>query len=171
MIVILILVIAIYSILLIKLLRDAPGTELQVKYDPLLPENHREISYKYNKDCGLDLKCWIPEGSLILSPHASIDIHTGMYIKLPRNTWGRIIARSSTGVKGLSVLTGIIDEGYTGELMAFVYNHTDREILIDDSDRLVQLIIIPRPNISKIKKVLELPSTKRGSCGFGSTGV
>jgi len=158
------------SILLIRLLIRAPGVCLKIKYAYGLPESHRGLGFKYSGDCGIDLKCWIPEGRIILPPRGTIDVSTGVHIKLPRNCWGRIVGRSSTGVRGVSVLTGIIDEGYTGELMSYLHNHTNEAIEICNGDRLFQLIMMRRVRGIKVRAVNTLPQTDRGDKGFGSTG-
>ena len=158
------------SILLARLLSQAPGVYLRIRYNPDLPKTHRGLGFKYSGDCGIDLKCWIPEGRITLPPRGTIDISTGVHIKLPRNCWGRIVGRSSTGMRGISVLTGIIDEGYTGELMSYLHNHTNESVEICDGDRLFQLIIMRRVRGIKVHTVDTLPQTNRGDKGFGSTG-
>jgi len=50
-----------------------------------------------------------------------------------------------------------------------VYNLSNKTFKINKGDKIAQLVILPVPNM-KFKKVVELPNSKRGEKGFGSTG-
>lgn len=69
----------------------------------------------------------------------------------------------------LANTVGIIDSDYRGELMVFFYNYGENEQIIQNGDRLAQLVIQPYLRC-EIKKVDELTDSKRGNGGFGSTG-
>ena len=64
---------------------------------------------------------------------------------------------------------GVIDSGYTGELMTRVYNPTDNNVVVSDGDRIAQGILIPKHTDVEIQLVEELPQTERGATGFGSS--
>lgn len=80
--------------------------------------------------------------------------------------------RSSISKTGLILLNsiGVIDKGYRGELMAFLWNTTDKEVSVQKGDRLVQIVAPDMGPITKIQIVEELDSTSRGEGGFGSSG-
>lgn len=125
-------------------------------------------SRKYSGDAGFDLYCAhyvnIPDGGFA-------DVHTGIQIKMPDGIWARITNRSSTyRTLGITVLEGIIDNGYTGELFIGVVNRSGHEVSLVQGQRIAQLIfhqlITPR-----FVKVFNLSSMgERGFDGFGSTG-
>ena len=47
-------------------------------------------------------------------------INTGICISLPKNTYGSIRDKSSLAAKGLLTLGGVIDNGYTGEIIVIM---------------------------------------------------
>lgn len=65
---------------------------------------------------------------------------------------------------------GTIDSDYRGEIKVIVINHGEEPFTIKHGDRIAQMIIAPVQKI-EIQKVFELPRTKRGDGGFGSTGI
>jgi dUTP pyrophosphatase len=140
--------------LLVKRLSDTAG----------LPTNG------HHDDCGLDLYC---SQAVTIAPGAWADVPTDVAVKLPPNTWGMLTGRSSAvRTHGLMVLQGVIDEGYTGELYACVYNIKTEPVEVEVGQRLAQLILMHnvRMDIS-VQEVDELPETTRGAKGFGSTGI
>lgn len=97
-------------------------------------------------------------------------VHTGFAIKAPDGVWTLITARSSISRKGILVPNGIIDNGFTGELLVPCINLTDEPIVIKAGERIAQLIMFPMVT-PKLVMVEELPATERGASGFGSTGT
>jgi dUTP pyrophosphatase len=67
------------------------------------------------------------------------------------------------------VMTGIIDNGYRGPLLAVAYNQSDTVANIKIGDRLAQLILIPMLT-PPVVQVDQLSDTERGGQGYGSTG-
>jgi dUTP pyrophosphatase len=80
--------------------------------------------------------------------------------------------RSSISKTGLLLLNsiGVIDRTYRGELMAFLWNTTDKPVEVKKGDRLVQIVAPDMGHISSIRLVKSLDDTERGSGGFGSSG-
>jgi deoxyuridine 5'-triphosphate nucleotidohydrolase len=80
--------------------------------------------------------------------------------------------RSSISKTGLLLLNsiGVIDRTYRGELMAFLWNSTDKQVEVKKGDRLVQIVAPDMGPISSIRLVGSLDDTVRGSGGFGSSG-
>jgi dUTPase len=105
------------------------------------------------------------------------EIPCGLSVKLPDDCWGLLQTRSSTiWKKHLIIISSTIDPGYTGQLGVLVYNPNNRPVRVYEynpetktGDRLGQLILIPRYDLKSIVLVDELPRTKRGSSGFGSS--
>lgn len=65
---------------------------------------------------------------------------------------------------------GTIDSDYRGEIKVLAINHGEEPFTVNHGDRIAQMVIAPVQQI-QIQKVFELPKTKRGDGGFGSTGV
>lgn len=66
--------------------------------------------------------------------------------------------------------TGLIDEGYAGEIVVKLYNHGGYDYLVKAGDKITQLVILPCVYASvQIVDDLE-QNSERGSNGFGSSG-
>ena len=88
-----------------------------------------------------------------------------------KNYW--MVPRSSISKTGLMVLNsvGVIDKSYRGELMAFLWNTTDASVVVQKGQRLVQIVAGDMGDMTSMTVVDCLPTSERGSGGFGSTGV
>ena len=119
-------------------------------------------------DAGLDLydpsdDGWrIPVGRTIAVP-------VGIAIELPAGHFGLIRERSGHAVRGLTVLGGVIDPGFRGELIVLLHNCGDRAIELPPQSRIAQLLVLPIPPVT-IVETDSLPPASRGDAGFGSTG-
>ncbi|XAO35665.1 deoxyuridine triphosphatase [Microbacterium phage FireCastle] len=123
----------------------------------------------HSDDAGFDL--FVARETLVPA-HGFADVPSGVRMQLPNGYWGMLTGRSSTIRKrGLLVVQGIIDTGYTGELFSAVWNLTDKPVLIEEGDRVAQLIILPNSTQQSVLRRSDgLGDTKRGSNGFGSSG-
>lgn len=128
---------------------------------------------------GYDLYANIPNAdSIVIAPHTTKLIETGLIIEIPTGYWAGIYARSGLAAKqGLRPANccGVIDSDYRGELMVALHNDTDNHQYIKHGDRIAQLIFHKHYfNYFKDEEwevVNELTSTTRGEGGFGSTGT
>jgi len=88
-----------------------------------------------------------------------------------------ILPRSSTGSKTplrLANSVGLIDEGYRGELLVCVDNHSDFDFQIPAGGLFFQLCAqdyVPFAKVVLVDSLNDLPSARdtRGAGGFGST--
>ena len=96
-------------------------------------------------------------------------IDTGISIKVPEGTYGRIAPRSSVSKKGILVNAGVIDRDYRGPVKIMLHNLSNNDYVINKNDRIAQLILeqIKTPPVELVE---ELDDTERGEGGFGSTG-
>lgn len=96
-------------------------------------------------------------------------IDTGISIKVPEGTYGRIAPRSSVSKKGILINAGVIDRDYRGPVKVMVHNLSNDNYVINKNDRIAQLILeqIKTPPVELVE---ELDDTVRGEGGFGSTG-
>lgn len=97
-------------------------------------------------------------------------LHTGISVELPQGYGAFVMGRSGNTIKrGLLVALGLIDSDYRGEIGVMAFNTTDKKMIIQQGDRIAQLVIMPTPQIV-LEEVDELSDTQRGNDGFGSTG-
>lgn len=97
---------------------------------------------------------------------------TGVAVAIPVGYVGLVFVRSSIGVKRHLVLangTGVIDSGYTGEVMVCLLNEGDAPVAIEHGERIAQLVVVPCSTSSWVE-VDGLDETERGQGGFGSSG-
>jgi len=128
------------------------------------------LAIKKDGDVGLDLPCTL-DSIVTVQPGSRYLLPTGIRLEIPEGYWASIEARSSTSKKMLIVPKGVIDEGYRGELFAQILNVGRNPVVIEDGDRLIQLILHKRHiQDFQITEVDELSESERGETGFGSTG-
>ena len=100
-----------------------------------------------------------------------INVPTGLKIKVPSGTYGRIAPRSGIAFRhGIDVLAGVIDEDYRGEVQVILINHGANDFHINCGDRIAQLVL-EKIETPEVKHVVSLDETERGEGGFGSTGI
>ena len=128
-------------------------------------------SYKTDGSSGMDLMAFIDKPVTIL-PQKSELIPTGLSIAIPNNTEVQIRPRSGLAVKNnISVLNtpGTVDSDYRGEIKVILYNHGNKEFIVNNDDRIAQMVLVPLIK-ANFEEVENLPETIRGEGGFGSTG-
>ena len=109
---------------------------------------------------------------IIIDPHNTVKIGTGLSIQPPKGYFGAIFARSGLATKqGLrpANCTGVCDQDYLGEYIVALHNDSNYPEVINPTDRIAQLIFLPYQNVD-FNEVDELGNTERGDGGFGSTG-
>ena len=129
-------------------------------------------SYKTKGASGMDLMACI-EKPINLEPGKSCLVPTGLSVAFPEEYEIQIRPRSGLAAKKqISVLNtpGTIDADYRGELKVILINLSDKVFVVDKGLRIAQMVLCPVVKAS-LKEVTELESTKRGSGGFGSTGI
>lgn len=122
---------------------------------------------------GMDLYAHLGEHeALLIKPHETIKVGTGIAVEPPVGYFGAVFARSGLATKqGLrpANCVGICDWDYRGEYIVALHNDSDEEKEIRNGDRIAQLVFLPYIT-GEIKVVDELSNTERGDGGFGSTG-
>lgn len=109
---------------------------------------------------------------IIIEPHATVKIGTGLSFALPKNTFGAIFARSGIATKqGLvpANCVGVCDSDYRGEYVVALHNESKIAQLVPAGSRIAQLILLPYIPM-EFTEVEDLDETSRGENGFGSTG-
>lgn len=109
---------------------------------------------------------------VIIAPHETVMIGTGLAIELPEGHFGAIYARSGLASKqGLAPANkvGVVDRDYVGEVKVALHNHSNEPQTINPMERVAQLVVMPYLPV-EFNEVEELSETERGEGGFGSTG-
>ena len=128
-------------------------------------------SYKTKGSSGMDLMAFVDD-KIIIKPNSSELVPTGLSIAVPQDLEVQIRPRSGLAAKhSVSVLNtpGTIDSDYRGELKIILYNHSNKDFIVNKNDRIAQMVLVPILKVD-FEEVDELPKTLRGSAGFGSTG-
>ena len=127
--------------------------------------------YKTTGASGMDLIAFIRE-PLELKPQMSCIVPTGLAVAFPENYEIQVRPRSGLAAKNnISILNtpGTIDSDYRGEIKVIIHNHGNRNFIINNGDRIAQMILCPVVKM-KLEEAIDLPETIRGQSGFGSTG-
>ena len=128
-------------------------------------------SYKTQGSSGMDLMAFLKD-PVTIKPKSSELISTGIAVAIPEDTEIQIRPRSGLAAKSnISVLNtpGTIDSDYRGELKIILYNHGADDFVVNNGDRIAQMVLMPVLKAS-FEEVEDLPNTIRGTGGFGSTG-
>ena len=128
-------------------------------------------NYKTTGASGMDLMAFIKE-PIKLAPKNSCLVPTGLSVAFSKEYEIQIRPRSGLAAKkNISVLNtpGTIDSDYRGEIKIILFNHGTEEFIINNKDRVAQMILVPI-NKMELEEVKTLPETLRGKGGFGSTG-
>jgi len=125
----------------------------------------------YAGDAGLDLvACERHE----LAPGERALVGTGIAVAIPAGHAGLVTPRSGLAAEhGITIVNtpGLVDSGYRGELRVILHN-TDGQasFVVEPGMRIAQLVVVAIPD-SELREVDELPSSERGTGGFGSSGT
>lgn len=131
-----------------------------VDEEAYMPEKAHEA------DAGYDLRT--PE-RLVIRPYDSVKVDLGVHFEIPRGYVGFLKSKSGLNVRYGITCEGVIDSGYTGSVVAKLYNHSSHLFVFDAGDKVVQIVFLPilSPELEKVERFDE---TERGNNGFGSSG-
>ena len=125
----------------------------------------------YEGDAGFDLASC---EQVALEPGARAVVGTGIAVAIPEGHAGLVLPRSGLAAQnGVSVVNspGLIDEGYRGEVKVILLNTDANErFLVEPGMRIAQLVVVPLPSVALVDAV-ELPPSRRGEGGLGSSGT
>lgn len=105
---------------------------------------------------------------VILWPQDSYAVSLGFGLELPDGYAAFVFPRSGLSKKGIVCELPPIDSGYKGEIHAIVTNCSNERFVIEEGDRIGQIVVLP----------IILPEFVAGDLGeeradgaFGSTGI
>ena len=128
-------------------------------------------AYKTSGASGMDLMAFIKQ-PIKLAPNNSCLIPTGISVAFSEDYEIQIRPRSGLAVKNnITILNtpGTIDSDYRGELKIILFNHGNKEFIINNKDRVAQMVLTPVLKM-ELEETNDLSNTLRGEGGFGSTG-
>jgi dUTP pyrophosphatase len=116
-------------------------------------------------DAGLDL---FPAGNQYAC-NCALAVRTGVAVEVPAGHVGLICGRSGLASRGVTIRGGVIDHGYSGEVVVLL--HADGELHVTPGQAIAQLLIVPiaTPTPEWAEELTPTPRGGRGEAGFGST--
>ena len=154
-----------------------------------------KIPTKRVEDAGYDIYADFEEPFILINPHETVLIPTGIASTCDTDFCFVLKERGSTGTKGIAQRCGIIDSGYRDEWFVPITNTTDDYIMIAKSDdvnadvfgslpmkkiirypyekAICQALVVPAPTVDveeyTYEELLAIPSS-RGTGALGSSG-
>jgi dUTP pyrophosphatase len=138
----------------------------------IINQSHHPLpAYATPGSSGMDLRAFLNEPVMLQSMERTL-IPTGLFIELPEGYEAQIRPRSGLAIKqGITCLNtpGTIDADYRGEIKVILINLSQESQVIQDGDRIAQMVIqkVEKINWLQTDAILE---TERNTGGFGSTG-
>lgn len=118
-------------------------------------------------DAGMDIRAYT-DG--IVRARQSATFRTGVHVELPPHHAGLFVSKSGLMMNHDITSTGLVDEGYDGEVLVKLFNHGDEDFTVRRGDKIGQLVIMPVV-YEPVEIVNSIKGGERGSNGFGSTGA
>jgi dUTP pyrophosphatase len=135
----------------------------------------QEPKYAHYDDACADVRS---SASVTVPKGGFASVPTGLKLAMSRGCVGLLFARSGLGTKGIGIThgVGVIDAGYRGEIKVTLHNMGDEDLVINEGDRIAQLMILSIPHVHYLFEEEEMfdrvyGNSSRGVDGFGSTGV
>jgi dUTP pyrophosphatase len=152
---------------------NAPKTSIDFKIlDSRIGDTIPLPEYTTTGSAGMDLRACI-DTNITLNPGETQLIPTGMAIHIADpGIAATILPRSGLGHKQgivLGNLVGLIDSDYQGQLYISCWNRGDKAFVIEEGDRIAQLVFVPVIQVT-LNQVEDFDSSRRGEGGFGHSG-
>lgn len=135
--------------------------------------HHSLPAYSTIDSAGMDLRAYLPNGSITLRPMQRCLVPTGIHIELPQGYECQIRPRSGLALKhGLTIVNspGTIDADYRGEIGVILMNLGTEPFVVNDGERVCQMVVKEYTRV-EWQPTDSLESSERGEGGFGHTGV
>lgn len=135
--------------------------------------HHPLPEYATTEAAGMDVRAFLPGGSVTLNPMERLLIPTGLYMELPRGYECQVRPRSGLSLRhGITLVNspGTVDADYRGEIGIIMINLGTDPFVINDGDRVAQFVIKQYTRV-EWEETRELDRTRREDGGFGHTGV
>lgn len=145
--------------------------EIKVK---IINRSHHPLpAYATPGSAGMDVRAYLPDGSVTIAPGERTLISTGLYMELPHGYEAQIRPRSGLALRhGITIpnTPGTIDSDFRGEVKVIVLNAGQEPFEINDGERICQMVIAHYVRTSW-ETTERLDHTKRGDGSFGHSGT
>jgi dUTP pyrophosphatase len=131
----------------------------------MLEEGAKMPTKAHDTDAGFDL--YAPK-DFVVRCGSSATIDTGVHIEIPKGYCGFLKSKSGLNVKNGINGEGVIDAGYTGSIVAKLYNH-EKTLHFKEGQKIIQIVFLPIPDV-ELELTNSFEATERGDNGFGSSG-
>ena len=137
-----------------------------MEYKVILDNGAKMPTKAHEADAGFDLYTRKRE---VVQPQDSAVIDTGVHIEIPKGYVGFLKSKSGLNVRCDIVGEGVIDAGYTGSIVAKLYNHGYKPVAFEEGQKIIQIVFLPIPEVELVQAD-SFEETERGDNGFGSSG-
>lgn len=152
------------------------GAATALKEEPMrVTYTGREPRKAHDLDAAYDLTASI-NMPRVINPSRSETIPLGVRMMVPDGHVALVVPRSGLAFRhGITLLNspGVIDPGYTGEVMARLVNLGDKPYTVAPGDRVAQLLLVKCKQAEwewREDEYFDAAGSARGDGGFGSTG-
>ena len=133
----------------------------------IVTDNPDQFQKAHSTDGGYDI---ISSRVIVIPARDRVLVPTDLRVAIPAGYVGLLKSRSGLATKhGIEHGAGVIDCGYTGEILVLMQNHSEVDYTIDSGDKIAQMLIVPICQY-KVELVGSLDDSERGEAGFNSTG-
>ena len=137
-----------------------------MKINVMLDEGAYMPTKAHEDDAGFDI--YTPK-KIEVPAKNSVVIDTGVHFEIPKGYVGILKSKSGLNIKDGINVTGVIDSGYTGSVVAKIYNHAYTAKRFEAGNKITQIVFLPIPQVT-LELSHSFEKTERGDNGFGSTG-
>lgn len=138
-----------------------------MKFRVMLDENAKMPTKAHDTDAGFDL--YTPK-EVRIREGGSAKIDTGVHIEIPKGYVGFLKSKSGLNVHCGITGEGVIDSGYTGSIVAKLYNNGCDTVKFEAGQKIIQIVFLPIPDV-ELELTDSFEATERGDNGFGSSGA
>lgn len=120
----------------------------------------------HGTDAGADIRT---PRAFTIAGHGHATIETGVHVETPPNCAAMLKSKSGLNLKHNIIGEGVIDEGFTNQIVVKLYNLGNEDYSFAESDKIIQLVIVPvlYPTYEQADSIT---GGERGNAGYGSTG-
>ena len=136
------------------------------KFRVMLDDGAKMPTKAHDTDAGFDL--YSPK-DFVVRCGGSVIIDTGVHIEIPKGYVGMLKSKSGLNVKYGITGEGVIDAGYTGSIVAKLYNNGNT-LQFKEGQKIIQIVFLPIPEV-ELELTDSFEATERGDGGFGSSGA
>ena len=140
---------------------------MKLKMKVMLDEGAKMPTKAHKTDAGFDL--YAPK-RVVIHSRDSATIDTGVHIEIPEGYVGFLKSKSGLNVKSGITGEGVIDAGYTGSIVAKLYNNSYQTVYIEEGQKIIQIVFLPIPEVELELAEGGFKESERGNNGFGSSG-